>query len=69
MARAANGPDFGLAAEVDQGKASRHFAQPPLSRLAKKTSKEKGRKCAARTLNMHSILILIESQDKMHTRS
>jgi len=53
--------------QYDQGKASRYFAQPPLSPLAKKTPIEKGRKCAKRTLNMHPILILIESQDKMHT--
>jgi len=52
-----------------QGKASRHFAQPPLSCLMKKTPEEKGRKCATRTLNIHPILISIESQDKIHTRT
>jgi len=39
-------------------------------RLAKTTPKEKGRKCATKTLKMHPILISIESQDKIiHTRT
>jgi len=39
----------------DQGKASRHLAQPPLPRLAKKRQKKKGRNVQKKTENTPTI--------------
>ena len=56
--------DFNTRVKLAATSPSRHYRS-----LAKKMPKEKRRQCATRTLNMHQILILIESQDKIRTRT